>query len=106
MLAFVKYAAVVAMLGACASPNILSNVMRASAKSVVLPVVQQRLPGPQAEAATICVIDNATDSEIMSLARDVGARAGTTTVLTITTILQRPATVQCVLQSGITGGLI
>jgi hypothetical protein len=79
------------------------DVLRATAKTVVLPVVQQRLPGPQAEAVTICVLDNANRDEIISLARDVGTRAGSSTVQTIATILQRPSTVQCVLGAGIPG---
>jgi hypothetical protein len=89
-------------VSACTT-NPIDAVARASAKSVVLPVVQQRLPGPQAQAVAICVIDNANASEINSLARDVGTRAGTTTVQTIATILQRPDTLQCVLGAGIPG---
>jgi hypothetical protein len=69
----------------------------------VLPVVQQRLPGPQAEAVTICVIDNASARELNTLARDVGNRAGSVTVQTIATILQRPEALQCVLRAGIPG---
>jgi hypothetical protein len=95
--------ACVAAVSACTTTNPVEAVARASAKSVVLPVVQQRLPGPQAEAVAVCVIDNATTPEIMSLARDVGTRAGTTTVQTIATILQRPNTVQCVLGVGLPG---
>ncbi len=90
-------------LTACTTTNPMDAVARASAKSVVLPVVQQRLPGPQAEAVAVCVIDNANSTEILSLARDVGTRAGTTTVQTIATILQRPDTIQCVLRAGIPG---
>lgn len=90
-------------LGACTTTNPMDALARASAKSVVLPVVQQRLPGPQAEAVAVCVIDNANAAELASLARDVGTRAGTTTVQTIATILQRPDTVQCVLRAGIPG---
>ena len=92
-----------ALLAACTTANPMDQIARTSAKSVVLPVVQQRLPGPQAEAVAVCVIDNASDDEIYSLARDVGTRAGTTTVQTIATILQRPNTIQCVLGAGIPG---
>jgi hypothetical protein len=92
-----------ALLAACTTSNPLEQIARTSAKSVVLPVVQQRLPGPQAEAVTVCVIDNANTDEILALARDVGTRAGTSTVQTIATILQRPRTVQCVLGAGLPG---
>jgi hypothetical protein len=94
---------VFALLAACTTTNPVEQIARASAKSVVLPVVQQRLPGPQAEAVAVCVIDNANTDEILSLARDVGTRAGTMTVQTIATILQRPDTVQCVLRAGLPG---
>jgi hypothetical protein len=88
---------------ACTPTNPVEAVARASAKSVVLPVVQQRLPGPQAEAVAVCVIDNANTDEIFSLSRDIGTRAGSRTVQTIATILQRPNTAQCVLGAGIPG---
>lgn len=93
----------IGLLAACTPQGMTDQVARAAAKSVVLPVVQQRLPGPQAEAVAVCVIDNATSPEIFSLARDVGTRAGTSTVQTVATILQRPATLQCVLRAGIPG---
>ncbi|MDZ4136320.1 MAG: hypothetical protein U1D06_12125 [Paracoccaceae bacterium] len=91
------------LLAACDPQALMDNTARAAAKSVVLPIVAQRLPGPQAEAVTVCVIDNASAGEINSLARDVGTRAGTTTVQTVATILQRPATLQCVLSVGLQG---
>lgn len=90
-------------VSACTTTNPMEAVARASAKSVVLPVVQQRLPGPQAEAVAVCVIDNASTDEIFTLSRDIGTRAGTSTVQTIATILQRPNTIQCVLGAGIPG---
>jgi type IV secretory pathway VirB2 component (pilin) len=97
--------ALVALLAvsACTTTNPVEAVARASAKSVVLPIVQQRLPGPQAEAVAVCVIDNASTDEIFSLSRDIGTRAGTTTVQTVATILQRPNTIQCVLGAGLPG---
>jgi type IV secretory pathway VirB2 component (pilin) len=90
-------------IAACTTTNPVEAVARASAKSVVLPIVQQRLPGPQAEAVAVCIIDNANTDEIFSLSRDIGTRAGTTTVQTVATILQRPNTIQCVLGAGLPG---
>ena len=92
-----------ALMAACTTANPVDQIARTAAKSVVLPVVQQRLPGPQAEAVAICVIDNANSNEILTLARDVGTRAGTRTVQIIATVLQRPNTIQCVLRAGIPG---
>jgi len=101
----IGFAAICAVLAlaACTTNDPVEAVARVTAKSVVLPVVQQRLPGPQAEAVAVCIIDNANTNEIFSLARDVGTRAGTSTVQTIATILQRPNTIQCVLGAGLPG---
>ncbi|MFN4157717.1 MAG: hypothetical protein ACK4GO_04855 [Gemmobacter sp.] len=88
-------------LAACDPQAAADNVARAAARSVVVPVVGQYLPGPAAETAAICVIDNATSLEIQSLARDVGTRAGTSTVTTVLAIAQRPATLQCLLSRGV-----
>lgn len=91
-------------LAACTPGNDPATlVARSAAKSVVLPVVGQRLPGPQAQAVTTCVIDNANAGELQTLAKDVGTRAGTRTINIIATVLQRPATIDCVLGAGIPG---
>jgi hypothetical protein len=96
---------VVLLLSACTGQmNPIEATVRATAKSVVLPVVQERVPGPQAEVVTGCIIDNATRDEAVELARDVGNRAGTSTIQNIAAILRRPATLQCVQRAGI-GGL-
>ena len=91
----------VLLLAACDPQAMADDVARRAAKTVVLPVVQQYMPGPAAEGVTVCVIDNATSGEISALARDVGTRAGTLTVQTVMTIAQRHATQQCVLNSGL-----
>ena len=86
---------------ACNPQQMADSVARRAAKSVVVPVVQQYLPAPQAEGIANCVIDNANAGEISSLARDVGTRAGTTTVQTVMTVLQRPGTRDCVTRAGL-----
>ncbi len=90
-------------LAACTSGDPRTALTRQVAKSVVLPVVGQRLPGPQAQAVAGCVIDNASADDLNALARDVGTRAGTSTVATIAGVLRQPATMQCVLGAGIPG---
>ena len=92
-----------AALAACTSGDPRTTLTRQVAKSVVLPVVSQRLPGPQAQAVAGCIIDNASAQDLNALARDVGTRAGTSTVATIAGVLRQPATVQCVLGAGIPG---
>ncbi len=89
------------VLAACDPQAMMDDVARSAARSVVVPVVNQYLPGAEAEMAAICIIDNASSQEIQSLARDVGTRAGTTTVATILSVAQRPATLQCLLGRGL-----
>lgn len=88
-------------LTACTPQEFADDVARRAARTVVLPVVQQYMPGPAAEGVTVCIIDNASAGELSSLARDVGVRAGTTTVQTVLAVAQRPATTRCILNSGL-----
>ncbi|MDO9639877.1 MAG: hypothetical protein Q7J44_15170 [Pseudotabrizicola sp.] len=88
-------------LAACSPQDMADKVARTAARSVVVPVVQQYMPGPAAEGVATCIIDNANAAEISSLARDVGTRAGTSTVQTVMTVAQRPATLQCLATSGL-----
>ncbi|QUS34850.1 hypothetical protein [Falsirhodobacter algicola] len=96
-----RVAALLLVLAACSPQTVTDSVARRAARSVVNPVVAQYLPSGQAEAATNCVIDNASAGEISTLARDVGTRAGTSTVQTVTGILARPATMQCLGSQGL-----
>jgi len=91
------------LLAACSPQQMAEDVTRAAAKSVILPVVGQRLPETQAEQVTACVIDNATGAELQILARDIGTRAGTRTVGIVADVLRRPGTVQCVARLGLPG---
>ncbi len=90
-------------LAACTSGDPRTAVTRQVAKTVVLPVVSQRLPGPQAQAVTTRELDNATHQAPHALAREGGTRAGPSTVAAIAGVLRRPATVQCVLGAGLPG---
>lgn len=84
------------LLAAACSPQTLADSMsRKAARSVVVPVMQNYMPAPRAEAAADCVMANATPAEINALARDVGVRAGSLTVQNVATILRRPATAEC-----------
>lgn len=87
------------LLAGCAS--MADSVARRSARSVVLPVASQYMPAGQAQLATDCVLNNANAGEISSLARDLGTRAGTTTVQTVATIALRPGTIQCLTSQGL-----
>lgn len=89
------------MLAACSPQTVADNVARSAARSVVNPVVAQYMPSGQAEAATNCIIDNADAGELSTLARDIGTRAGTTTVQIVARVASRPSTMQCLGSQGL-----
>ena len=89
------------LLAACDTP-LADQIARDQAKKAVNPVLAQRFPGVPLEPATNCVIDNASASEILQL-----ARAGTTTVSQtdaelVVEIATRPETIRCLLEDGLT----
>jgi hypothetical protein len=89
------------LLAACSPQTLTDNLTSRAARSVVVNVLVNQYPRPQAETATSCVIGNATADEVEALARDVGARAGTTTVARIRAIGNRPATQGCLTSQGL-----
>jgi hypothetical protein len=78
-----------------------AGVAGRAAQSVVVNVLVNQYPRPQAEVATECVLANAAPAETEQLARDVGTRAGTSTVATIRAIADRPGTLQCLASRGL-----
>ncbi|MDP2740687.1 MAG: hypothetical protein Q8O82_18730 [Pseudorhodobacter sp.] len=96
-------AAVLALvaLTACSPTDVVDKMGRRAAETVVLPVVSRNLPGPAAQAATRCVIDNATAAEVQALARDIAVEAGTLTVQTVATIAARAETLACLAAAGL-----
>lgn len=91
-----------AAIAACSPVEMADKVGRRAAESVVLPVVSRGLPGPQAEVATRCIVDNAAAADVQLLARDVGVEAGTSTVMTIQRLAANPGAAACMAQAGIT----
>lgn len=89
----------VLLLAGCA--QVADNVARRTARSVVNPVVGQYMPTGEAEAATTCIIDNASAGELGALSRDIGTRAGTSTVQIVADIAVRPATRACLMSQGL-----
>ena len=86
---------------ACSPQTMADNVTDRAARSVVVPVMQNYMPAPQAEAAADCVLSNASIEERRALARDMGVRAGTLTVQNVVTIVQRSGTGACMRARGI-----
>lgn len=88
------------VLAGCALPT-RDDVTRAAAKSAIRPVLAERLPGVPVEPASDCVIDNANSSELLALASDSLTGATASTVQTVTGILSRPGTLQCLATTGL-----
>ena len=89
------------LLAACSPQTLADNVTDRAARSVVVNVLVNQYPRPQAETATTCVLQNATPAEVEALARDVATRAGTVTVARIRAIGDRPATQGCLSAQGL-----
>lgn len=89
-------------LGACQAANDTADtVARNTAKGVVNGVVANKFPGVNASPVTDCVIDNATRFEIFDIAKAGATGVTPATVETVTTIAQRPETVQCISKNGL-----
>lgn len=89
------------LLAACDPAALRENVADRAAQSVIVNVLVNQYPRPQAEVAAECVLANAGPAEVEGLARDVGTRSGTSTVTTIRGIADRPGTVQCLAGRGL-----
>ncbi|WP_085306900.1 succinate dehydrogenase [Planktotalea arctica] len=89
-------------LGGCAvASDTADTVARKSAKGVVNGVVAQQFPGVNAAPITDCVIDNATRFEIFDIAKAGATGVTQSTVEAVTTIAQRPETVNCISKNGL-----
>jgi hypothetical protein len=89
-------------LAACSPQQLANDVTREAAESVIVPILSDVLPGPQAQGAAVCVLDNATPDEQRMIARDVAVYAGSSTVQNVLAIASRPATLACFQTLGIT----
>lgn len=88
-------------LAACDPGEVAGKVTARAAETVVRPVVARGLTGAEADAATACILANASDEERATLARDVAVEAGTLTEANIRAIAARPGTVACLAQAGL-----
>ncbi|MEL6644461.1 MAG: hypothetical protein AAFQ79_11030 [Pseudomonadota bacterium] len=85
-------------LTACSTP-IGTEVARASARTVVNDVVEQRFPGVPITPVTDCVINNATGDEIVSIAGDaIRQQPSPETVQLVIGISTRPETISCFIE--------
>lgn len=80
-------------LAGCDPQETADQVIRETARSVIVPVLAETMPAPQ--AAADCLISAATPDELRSLAADFGNAAGTSTIANIATLAARPEVVAC-----------
>lgn len=96
-------------LSACvAGEGMMQDTSRALARSAVKSAADQYFPGVDVLPFTDCVINNATTSEILQLAKAASAgTAGATEALPVVrTIAARPETAQCLLTNAQGAGLL
>lgn len=95
------FGAALVALAACSPQEMAGKVTARAAETVVRPVVARDLTAAQADAATACILANASPAEVQGLARDVAVEAGTVTEANIRAIAARPATVACLAAAGL-----
>jgi hypothetical protein len=87
-------------LAAC-TPLQQDNLTRQAASRVIKPVLADRFPGVPLDAAADCVIENATTPELRALASDAVTGPTAATVQTVSDILARPASIECLATEGL-----
>lgn len=90
-------AAALLTLGACnaVQEDITGPTSKAAARAVVAPVVANQVPGAVGTALTECILDNATEAELVRMsAANAGAPSAEITLL-VSDILARDETVAC-----------
>lgn len=75
---------------------------RQEAKQVINGVVDDRFPGVNTAPVTDCIIDNASASEILSVASASVTGVTDRTVNTVLDVAQRPQSVRCIANQGLT----
>lgn len=88
-------------LAACDPAQMADKAGRRAAETVVRPVVGTYLSGAQADAATACIVENASAADVQLLARDIAVEAGSATVANVLRIAAQPNTLACFARSGI-----
>lgn len=97
--------ALCALLIAC-TPAQQDELTRDAARTAIRPVLEDRFPGVPLEPATDCVIDNASSSELLSLAADAVTGPTANTVEIVGRIVTRPETIRCLTEEGLAGVLL
>ncbi len=88
--------ALVALTACTGSEPLVQQTARNAAKNVVTNMVAMRFPGVNAAPFTDCIIDNATDQEILNIASGALTGPDEATAQIVINIASRPETVQCI----------
>lgn len=99
---FVLISTAAMMLASCDSAQeAVTKGTRDTAKTVVNQVVEDKFPGLNAAPITDCIIDNASVSEILTIAKASVVGVQQDTVDTVVGISQRPETAACIAKNGL-----
>ncbi len=90
------------LLASCGEDGLADQLARDQARKAVNPVLAERFPGVPLEPATNCVIDSASASEIIQLAKAGATTVSQTDVELVVQIATRPETIECLLKDGLT----
>ena len=82
-------------LAGCNPQETADQLIRETARSVIVPVLAQTMPAPLAETGAECIISAATAAELRSIAADIGNSAGTSTLANIAALAARPSALRC-----------
>ena len=82
--------------------GVATQATRAAAKATVTKVASERFPGVPVTPISDCVIDNASVTEILTMARAAAAATPSPQAVdTIVGVIGRPDTIQCLRDEGL-----
>lgn len=93
-----------ALTGCDVALAVVDDAVRNQAEQTIVTVVEKQFPNVNAQPVASCVVDNATTSEILSVAGDGVTGIDQGTITTVLDVLKRKETINCVVNNGI-GGL-
>ena len=88
------------VLAAC-DANPVDIVAREAAKSVVRPIVQEKLPGVPPDLVTECLIDNMSAAEISTIAQEAATGISPRSTEIVVATAQRPEAIKCITREGL-----
>jgi hypothetical protein len=93
-----------ALTGCDVAQAVVDDTVRNQAEQTIVTVVEKQFPNVNAQPVANCVVDNASTSEILSVAGDSVTGVDQGTIKTVLDILKRTETISCIAKNGI-GGL-